>query len=374
MAMPAGKRSGQRQMRLPMTETEAREAYAKGHSGSDDRQGDPSPRRRNAVTTPGPAVVASKEEERSAGVSATALAALYALESVKFFGPGKFREIYDAELTFEDVVQDPTRLPTPGKRGADLRREIARVSGNMPVFEQRAHKQIWTAAKLGARIITYWDSLYPRQVLASNNPVPAIYLLGSTGVVSDPRAVACVGSRNIHEPYSTWHANFAKVAVELGITVASGFALGADTIGHRTAYEVGGRTICVMPSGLDRPFPPENRSFWKQLLDYKQAALVSEFPFGTSASALTLRKRNKLIVAVAMGVLMSQSSSKGGAMNAYRFALEMRRPFATFQADSTDDTSGNAEAVRDQKGDVTELNPGDRSAARTWLQQLSPST
>ena len=53
-------------------------------------------------------------------------------------------------------------------------------------------------------------------------------------------------------------------------------------------------------------------------------ALVSEFPFGTAASSLTLRKRNKLIVAFAQGVLIGQSSAKGGAMNAYRFALEQR--------------------------------------------------
>jgi DNA processing protein len=301
------------------------------------------------------------------------LAALYALESVKFFGPGKFREIYEADLTFQDVLRHPERLPTLGKRGTDLRREIARLEGNMPIFEQRANKQISTASRMGARIVTYWDSHYPRQVLASNNPVPAIYLLGSSDVLSSPNAVACVGSRNIREPYTALHAEFARLAVELGISIASGFALGADTIGHRTAYQAGGRTICVMPSGLDRPFPPENRPFWKDLLDYDKAALVSEFPFGTSASALTLRKRNKLIVAFAMGVLMSQSSAKGGAMNAYRFAMELRRPFATFQADGTGDTSGNEEAVRDQKGDITELKGGDVRQAREWLQRLSPS-
>jgi len=353
-----------------MTEAEAREAYKDRRMASNELPTEP----RRRKTASGSLVVATREEEEAAGVSAEVLAAQYALESVKFFGPGKFREIYDAALTFQDVINEPERLPTAGKRGTDLRREIARLSGNMPIFEQRAHKQISTAARMGARIVTYWDSRYPRQVLASNNPVPAIYLLGSHEVLSGPRVVACVGSRNIREPYRSLHAEFSRLALELGITVASGFALGADTIGHRTAYEAGGRTICVMPCGLDRPFPPENRPFWKELLEYDNAALVSEFPFGTSASALTLRKRNKLIVAFAMGVLMSQSSAKGGAMNAYRFALELRRPFATFKSDGTADTSGNEEAAREQKGEITELQPGDENQARAWLQQLSPST
>jgi predicted Rossmann fold nucleotide-binding protein DprA/Smf involved in DNA uptake len=77
-----------------------------------------------------------------------------------------------------------------------------------------------------------------------------------------------------------------------------------------------------MPGGLDRPFPPENRSLWEDFLSYPGAAFVSEFPFGTRASSLTLRKRNKLIVAFARAVLVSQSSADGGAMNAYRFAAE----------------------------------------------------
>ena len=357
-------------MPLQMTEADAREAYTDRRVLSNDQPAEPRQRKGAGGSQP----LATGQEEEAAGVSATALAAQYALESVKFFGPGKFREIYDAGLTYQDVINEPERLPTAGKRGTDLRREIARLSGNMPIFEQRAHKQISTAARMGARIVTYWDSLYPRQVLASNNPVPAIYLLGSHEVLSGPRVVACVGSRNIREPYQSLHAEFSRLAVELGITVASGFALGADTIGHRAAYESGGRTICVMPSGLDRPFPPENRAFWKELLGYDKAALISEFPFGTSASALTLRKRNKLIVAFAMGVLMSQSSAKGGAMNAYRFALELRRPFATFTNDGTPDTSGNEAAAREQKGDITELPPGDDNQARAWLQRLSPST
>jgi hypothetical protein len=71
------------------------------------------------------------------------------------------------------------------------------------------------------------------------------------------------------------------------------------------------------------------------------AVAVSEFPFGTAASSLTLRKRNKTIVAFALGVMLSQTSASGGAMNAYRFALEQKKPVATFAPDGTKRTSGN---------------------------------
>src|SRR5262249_32927913 len=158
-------------------------------------------------------------------------------------------------------------------------------------------------------------------------------------LLASGKTVACVGSRNIRAPYDSLHARFAETASREGFAIVSGFALGADTIGHRTAYERGGTTICVMPSGLDRPFPPENRPLWKEFLDSPNVVFVSEFPFGTGAASLNLRKRNKLIVAFSLGVLVSQSSTKGGAMNAYRFALEQKKPIATFSGDGTEDTS-----------------------------------
>ena len=123
--------------------------------------------------------------------------------------------------------------------------------------------------------------------------------------------------------------------------MVSGFALGADSVAHRAARDAGGSTVCVMPCGLDRPFPPENRTLWAEFNDYRGAVLLSEFPFGTAAASLTLRKRNKTIVGLALGALIGQSSPKGGAMNAFRFALEQRKPIATFSPDDNEDTGGN---------------------------------
>jgi DNA processing protein len=163
-------------------------------------------------------------------------------------------------------------------------------------------------------------------------------------------------------------------------TVVSGFALGADTIGHKAALEAKGTTIAVMPCGLDLSFPPENRSLWNELLAYDRAVFVSEFPFGRRAASLTLRKRNRLIVAFARGVLVSQSARDGGAMNAYRFALEQKKPVATFVSDEQSDTTGNALIGRADSArplfmrDVVFPLTPEPSAYERWLRTLSSST
>ena len=83
---------------------------------------------------------------------------------------------------------------------------------------------------------------------------------------------------------------------------------------------------------------------------------------------MTLRKRNKLIVAASLGVVVSQSSVKGGAMNAYRFAVEQRKPVATLESDGTDQTSGN-ELIR-AKGPSASVFSADRADKDAWGQWL----
>lgn len=314
--------------------------------------------------------------EQAVGVSLEDLAALYVLDELKGMGPQKFKDLHERRLRPADVLRDPNRLPTEGKRGDDLRRLLQDVDEDAKARgRERARRQILAAHQHQATLLTYAHPSYPRNVYESNNPMPVLYVRGSLEVLAHRDAVACVGSRKIRPPYLELHDVFARTACKLNQTVISGFAVGADTVGHRAAAAVEGRTICVMPSGLDRPFPPENRELWAEFLRYSGAALVSEFPFGTPASAMTLRKRNKLIVAFARGVLVSQSAADGGAMNAFRFAIEQHKPVATFEADGSEETSGNLAIAKETKIRVAVL-PHDATKVEVferWLRGLCSS-
>ncbi len=306
--------------------------------------------------------------------SVTELANLYILDSMKGFGPQKFKLLYQAHIPAADVIRNPKLLPVPGKIGDPIRAQLKKVSSKLiDECAKRAEKQLKVAETTKSQILTFSHPLYPPRVFNSNNPIGILYVRGNATLLQSQKTVACVGSRNIREPYSDLHASFARTASEQGVTVVSGFALGADTIGHKAAIENKGHTICVMPSGLDRPFPPENKDLWHSFLTNDRAVFVSEFPFGTGAASLNLRKRNKLIVAFAQGVLVSQSSAKGGAMNAYRFALEQKKSVSTFLDDGTEDTSGNKAITADSKsrGVTFPSSHTDELAYQQWLRTLS---
>jgi DNA processing protein len=303
------------------------------------------------------------------------LTALFALESVKGFGPQKFRQLRDSGITASEVLADPSRLPIGGNRGDAFRAEIVKFGpAELGVFKDRAERQLDRANERDAHILVHGDSDYPTNLWHSNNPVPVLYVLGDLRILAKVNAVACVGSRGIEGVYEARQSEFAAAAARSGWNVVSGFAMGADSVAHRAARDANGSTVCVMPCGLDRPFPPENRQLWKELTSYPGAVMVSEFAFGTAAASLTLRKRNKTIVGLSRGVLIGQSSEKGGAMNAFRFALDQSKPVATFADDDTAATTGNRKIAQEETGTAFRSSGPDEGGWLAWLDGLSSST
>lgn len=306
-------------------------------------------------------------------VGAEDLAAIFVLDSLKGFGPVRFRRLWEAGVRAREVIERPEVLPVKGKQDEAVREQLLKLdSAVREKAATRATKQLETAAKASAELLTYDDKAYPKVLHQSRYPLPVLYVRGDVGALSS-KTVACVGSRGIRPPYDRALDEFAATAAKLGSCIVSGFALGADSIAHRRALAEKAPTVGVMAGGLDRPFPPENKELWAQMLASEGACFVSEMGFGIRASSMNLRKRNKLIVALSRGVMVGQTAVKGGAMNAYRFAVEERRPIATFAADGKEDSAGNAFMEHDEKAQalVTSLpitNSRDRWG--TWLRQL----
>ena len=301
------------------------------------------------------------------------LAALYVLERVSGFGPIKFRQMHEARVDPQEAVRSPNLLRFGGRTGEKLRSAIQNLSdADRSSARSRAKEQLGRAKESAAMILVHGDPRYPARVYESNNPVPVLYVRGDPAVWASGESVAVVGSRNTREPYASSARTFAMTAAGKGKAIVSGFAMGADSISHVAARDVNGRTICVMPCGVDKVFPPENQDLWDDLLAYSGATFVSEFSFGQRASSLLLRKRNKLIVAFSQGVLVAQSASDGGAMNAYRFAREQRKPVASFTSDGQKDTAGNVLIGQDPRtGGVLFECAADRTQYETWLDRLS---
>ena len=96
-----------------------------------------------------------------------------------------------------------------------------------------------------------------------------------------------------------------------------------DSIGHLAALKEGGRTLAVYGSGLDVPYPPENRKLAGQIRS--SGAIISEFLLGTKPEAPNFPRRNRLISGLSLGVVIVEAGNKSGALLTAQCALEQNR-------------------------------------------------
>ena len=180
--------------------------------------------------------------------------------------------------------------------------------------------QLSKAQELGVRIICPEDEDWPELL----RPLPdAPIILYVQGILEprDLQSLAIVGSRRCSHYGREQAERFAALLAGAGFTVISGGARGIDSAAHRGALlHPAGRTIAVIGSGLDVPYPPENKELFKQIA--ARGAVVSEFPFGTPPAPENFPRRNRVVSGVSRGVLVVEAAEKSGALITARLANE----------------------------------------------------
>jgi DNA processing protein len=98
-----------------------------------------------------------------------------------------------------------------------------------------------------------------------------------------------------------------------GVVVISGMALGIDGAAHRAAAAAGGPSIAVLPSPLDRVYPPRHRPLARDLLR-AGGALVSEVAIGAGVGRPDFARRNRIIAGLAEAVVVVEAPDRSGAL------------------------------------------------------------
>lgn len=172
------------------------------------------------------------------------------------------------------------------------------------------------------RVLCHSDPGYPAALKKISDPPPVLYVKG-TFEYGDDVAVAIVGTRN---PTPLGGHTARELAANLsrqGLTIVSGLARGIDSEGHRGALDAGGRTIAVLGSGIDVPYPPENEPLLEEISS--RGAVVSEFPLGTEPFAKNFPARNRIISGLSLGVIVVEAAQDSGSLITAGFALEQGR-------------------------------------------------
>ena len=166
------------------------------------------------------------------------------------------------------------------------------------------------------------DEHYPPLLREIHDPPPLLYVLGDPALLISPQ-LAVVGSRRATSAGLRLAHDLSSQLSAAGLLVGSGLALGIDTAAHEGALQVGGRTVAVMATGIDRVYPHRNRALARRI--EATGCLVSEFPPGTPPRRHHFPRRNRIISGMALGVVVVEAALPSGSLITAGAALEQGR-------------------------------------------------
>ncbi len=208
------------------------------------------------------------------------------------------------------------QLPAAGLDQGTVSSIVAEREAISPDGElERLHKS-------GVKAYTWDDPEYPPRLKEIEDKPPVLYVRGEL-TPEDECAVAIVGTRKA-TPYGRQAAeHFATDLAGHRVTVVSGLARGIDAVAHRAALSAGGRTIGVLACGLDMVYPPEHAKLALEITEH--GALISDYALGTQPRSEFFPRRNRILSAVSLGVLVVEGGEDSGALLTARYALEQNR-------------------------------------------------
>lgn len=226
-------------------------------------------------------------------------------------------------------------LPGVGEvRHRALRREHGSASAALAAVasgdarrraEARAAARLARAGEAGAAVWTASDEHFPPALDDLHAPPVCLYALGDRATLDAP-VVAIVGTRAASAYGERITAELAGALAAAGACVVSGMARGVDARAHRAALDAGGRTVAVLGTGIDVPYPAQHAALHAAIAS--RGLLLSELGPGASAQAGSFPKRNRVIAALAEVTIVVEAGVRSGALITADCALELGRTVA----------------------------------------------
>ncbi len=172
------------------------------------------------------------------------------------------------------------------------------------------------------RSVYLHEAGYPALLREIPDPPDELWVSGDLAALEGP-CIAVVGSRAASQYAMEISAALAFDLAGRGMVVVSGMARGVDGAAHRGALEAGGRTVAVLGSGLNVPYPSEHAGLMEQIAG--TGAVVSELPPDAPPLPHHFPLRNRIISGLSRAVVVIEAGEKSGSLITARCALEQGR-------------------------------------------------
>jgi DNA processing protein len=226
-------------------------------------------------------------------------------------GPRTFRSLLDH---FGSAREALAALPELAQRGGAARQ--IRICS-----EKDAAAELEASARHGISLLAPDEDGYPPRLATIDDAPPLLAVRGAPAALMRP-IIAIVGSRNASAAGLKFAQKIAHDLGQAGFIIISGLARGIDQAAHRASVASG--TVAVLAGGHDKIYPPEHDKLLDSILDAEGAA-ISEMPLGHEPRARDFPRRNRLISAASLGVVVVEAAQRSGSLITARMAAEQGR-------------------------------------------------
>ena len=214
-------------------------------------------------------------------------------------------------------------------------RPLRRVKWNGKENLEFAKREIQTLLSKDIGYLVYGEADYPALLKETVNAPFVLFYRGNKEALYSS-SLSVVGSRRVTPEGRKATFDFAFQASLQGFNVVSGLATGVDSEAHRGAVTVlfdryeksgnfdAGKTIAVLPCGIDTVFPSANKKLAEQIIK-TGGVLVSEYVPGTPAEKFRFVQRNRIIAALSPVTVVTEAPDGSGALITADYALDYNR-------------------------------------------------
>ena len=169
------------------------------------------------------------------------------------------------------------------------------------------------------------NSKYPSLLKKAGKDAPKqLYYKGDWDESIFENCLAVVGSRRMTSYGKQITEKLVAEIASAGLTIVSGFMYGIDAQAHKAAVEAGGRTIAVMPCGIDLIHPDYQEDLYQEILENK-GLIVSEYENSFLPTLWTYPRRNRIVAGLSKAVMIVEAGEKSGSLITANFAKKLKR-------------------------------------------------
>ena len=203
------------------------------------------------------------------------------------------------------------------------------------------------------RILKKEDGLYRKHLQDIKGMTERLYYTGNI-LESDFEGIWVVGRRRMSKYGENCIESIVSELVGAGLTIISGLAFGVDVTAQKLALDLGGRTIAVLGSGINKIRPLSNFDTARRIVESGQGALISAYEPDEDSTKASFPERDFLMAALSRAVLVIEASEKSGTSHTVKAAVNLgKEVFVVPGSIFSDLSAGCHKYIRDGANLVT---------------------